>query len=148
MFSSLDQTFFLGYFLRHFVFLGHILKKNLHRFPLSKALRAQCIINNLETSPESRIIGGAIIHFPEKCRAINPISYIKSDNPSFYIQHGKLDDIVPYLQSVILAEALEAVMGKEKGKLELIENAGHADPFFFTQKNVNKILDFLDKCLK
>jgi acetyl esterase/lipase len=105
-------------------------------------------INNLGTSPESRIIGGAITHFPEKCRAINPISYIKPDNPPFYIQHGKLDDIVPYLQSVILAEALEAVMGKDKGKLELIENVGHADPIFFTQKNVNKILDFLDKSLK
>jgi len=105
-------------------------------------------INNLETSPESRIIGGAITNFPEKCRAINPISYIKPDNPPFYIQHGKLDDIVPYQQSVILAEALEVVMGQDKVKLELIENAGHADSIFFTKKNVNKILDFLDKCLK
>jgi len=31
---------------------------------------------------------------------------------------------------------------------ELVENAEHSDPIFFTLENIRKVLDFLDKYLK
>ncbi len=100
-----------------------------------------------ETSPESKLIGGPIRSFPERCKASNPVSYVTSNHAPIYIQHGRNDDIVPYLQSVLLVEKLRTVGGPEV-IFEVIENAGHADPLFFASENVNKMLDFLDNYLK
>jgi len=104
--------------------------------------------HNDAASPESRLIGGALPMFLEKCKASSPITYISSDSAPIYIQHGKNDDIVPYLQSVVFAEQLAPVIGKKKGILEVIENVGHADPVFFTPGNINKMLDFLDDYMR
>jgi hypothetical protein len=49
---------------------------------------------------------------------------------------------------MMLAERMAAAIGKENVVLELVENVGHADPVFFTTKNVSKVLDFLDKYMK
>jgi acetyl esterase/lipase len=103
--------------------------------------------HNDEDSFESKLIGGQPAKFPEKCRAANPMSYIRADNPPFYIQHGLIDDMVPYLQSVNLAEALKAVIGQDKVRLELIENAGHMDPIHHSPENIKKVLDFLGENL-
>lgn len=104
--------------------------------------------NSAPDSPESRLIGGVLELFPEKCKAASPMTYIQRDHPSIYIQHGKTDDIVPYLQSVALAEQLKGAGGEAKVVLEIIENVGHADPVFFTLENIRKTLDFLDECMK
>ena len=103
--------------------------------------------HDAETSPESKLIGGPIRSFPERCKASNPINYVKPNHAPIYIQHGRNDNIVPYLQSVLLVEKLRAVGGPEV-IFEVIENVGHADPVFFTSENVNKMLDFLDKYIK
>jgi acetyl esterase/lipase len=103
---------------------------------------------NDPASPESRLIGGALPLHPEKCRASSPITYVGPESVPIYIQHGKQDDIVPYLQSVALYERLEQTIGTEKAILEIVENAGHADPLSFRSENVNKMLDFLDGYLK
>jgi len=100
------------------------------------------------SSPESRLMGAAITLIPEKCKAASPMTYIKPGNAPIYIQQGTADPIIPYPQSVMLAEQMAAVIGKENVILELIENVGHADPIFFTTENVNKTLDFLDRYMK
>jgi len=100
-----------------------------------------------EMSPESKLIGGALRSFPERCKASNPVNYVKSNHAPIFIQHGRNDNIVPYLQSVLLEEKLRAVGGPEV-IFEVIENVGHADPVFFTSENVNKMLDFLDRYMK
>jgi acetyl esterase/lipase len=105
-------------------------------------------LHNDATSPESRLMGEQITKIPKKCQAANPITYVKADHAPIYIQHGKADDIVPYLQSVMLVDKLKAVRGKAEVIFEVIENAGHADPVFFTKENINKMLDFLDKYMK
>lgn len=97
------------------------------------------------SSPESRLMGAAVTLISEKCKAASPMTYVKPGNAPIYIQQGTADPIIPYLQSVMLAERMAAAIGKENAILELIENVGHADPIFFTTENVNKMLDFLDR---
>jgi acetyl esterase/lipase len=96
-----------------------------------------------DDSPESKMLGNVISKVPETCRKANPLNYINSTVPPFYIQHGKADDAVPYLQSVLLAEALKKVIGIENVQLELIEGIGHMHPQHFSAENIVKILGFL-----
>jgi len=98
-------------------------------------------------SPESNLLGGMLDENPEKCRSANPMTYIKKDNPPFYIQHGKTDVAVPYLQSVNLAEALRAVIGNENVALEILDNAGHLDAVHMSPPYMKKIFIFLDRHL-
>jgi len=104
--------------------------------------------HNAATSPESKLMGGQITKLPEKCRAANPVTYVTADHAPIYVQHGTIDNIVPYLQSVVLVDKLKAVKGKNEVIFEIIENVSHADPAFFTLKNINKMLDFLAKYLR
>ena len=76
------------------------------------------------------------------------MTYIKPGSAPIYIQQGTGDPIIPYPQSVMLAEKMAAAIGKENVVFDLVENVGHADPVFFTTENVNKVLDFLDKYMK
>jgi acetyl esterase/lipase len=104
-------------------------------------------LHDNDTSGESILIGGQLSKFPERCRAINPATYITPDCPPFFLQHGKADDLVPYLQSVELAEKLTAVIGPENVTLNLIENADHFDAAHNSPENVKKVFDFLDRHL-
>jgi acetyl esterase/lipase len=104
--------------------------------------------HNGANSPESLILGRKITLVPELVRAANPETYIRSDAPPFFIQHGDRDDTVPHQQSVNMAAKLTSVLRKENVTLELLKGARHADPAFETPENVKKMLDFLDRCLK
>jgi acetyl esterase/lipase len=57
-------------------------------------------------SPESRLIGGAILENREAARSASPVAYISKDDPPFLIIHGSNDQVVPYHQSVELDEQL------------------------------------------
>jgi acetyl esterase/lipase len=86
--------------------------------------------NDVEDGAESKLIGGLISKFPEKCRAANPMTYIKDDNPPFYIQYSKNDAAIPYLQGIMLGEYLKAVIGESKVVLDISETGGHGpEPF-------------------
>jgi dipeptidyl aminopeptidase/acylaminoacyl peptidase len=99
-------------------------------------------------SPESELIGKNLTDAPELVSAANPETYITPDDPPFFIQHGLIDHLVPYQQSVNLAEKLEQVIGKEKITLELLKDTGHGGPAFNNEQNVNKVFMFLDQYLK
>lgn len=99
-------------------------------------------------SPESLILGRKITEIPEEVRAANPLTYIQPKAPPFLIQHGTRDATVPVQQSLVAAAALRAVLGDDMVTLELLEEAGHADPRFETGENVARVLDFLDKRLE
>lgn len=64
-------------------------------------------------SPESLYIGGAIQEVPDKTARANPITYVlpneqgSSKPPPFFLAHGTADHVVPYGQSVLLADALK-----------------------------------------
>ncbi len=104
--------------------------------------------HNGSDSPESLLLGNKITLIPDLVRSANPETYIHPDVPPFFIQHGKVDDIVPHQQSVNFAAKVREIAGDERVTLELIQGAGHGDPKFDSAKNVKKVLDFLDQHLK
>ena len=101
-----------------------------------------------ENSPESRYLGAKITEIPELVRAANPMTYIHKHMPPIFIQHGRKDALVPVQQSIIFAQKLEKFVGRDLFEFEIIEDAGHGDPLFETNENMDKVFRFLDKHLK
>lgn len=58
-------------------------------------------------SPESQLVGGAIQDHPGLVQRANPVRYVTPGVPPFLIVHGDQDPLVPYHQSVLLAQALQ-----------------------------------------
>lgn len=86
------------------------------------------------TSPESRLVGGAIQTVPDKVRAASPLSYVGADAPPFLLMHGLADNSVPHGQSVMLYEALAAA-GNEVS-LRLVDGLPHT---FFNRTNLDEL---------
>lgn len=99
-------------------------------------------------SPESLLLGRQITEIPDLVAAANPESYLHAGAPPFFIQHGDLDEVVPYQQSVHFAARAQVILGRGCVYLELLPGAGHADPAFATPENVQKVLAFLDQALR
>jgi acetyl esterase/lipase len=99
-------------------------------------------------SPESRYLGAWITDIPERVRLANPMTYIHKDMPPILIQHGRLDHLVPFQQSVLFAEAIRQLVGPDRVEFEILENADHADPLFETDANISRMFTFLDKRLR
>ena len=104
--------------------------------------------DNTADSMLEKLLGGPVDEYPEICNSINPATYITTQSPPFFIQHGSKDDLVPYLQSLNLANSLRAVLGQEKVVLSIIENANHFSGIHQSKENIAKALDFLDQFLK
>lgn len=56
-------------------------------------------------------------------------------------------------QSKLFSENLIKVVGQEKVTFDIIEGAGHGDlgsdkKLFYTQENINRVLDFIEANLK
>lgn len=77
----------------------------------------------------------------------NPETHVTPAAPAFVIQHGRPDRIVPYIQSVRLAEKLKAAIGEDKVRLTLFEDYVHADRRFETMHNCSIVLDQLEELL-
>jgi len=99
-------------------------------------------------SPESRYLGAKISDVPLKVELANPMTYIHEHMPPILIQHGRLDDLVPVQQSMIFVEKLEKYVSPDRFEFDIIEGAGHADPLFETDENMERVFSFLDKHLK
>ena len=56
--------------------------------------------------------------------------------------------MVPLQQSLIFVEKLEKYVSHDRFEFEIIEGAGHGDPLFETDQNMDKVFMFLDKHLK
>ena len=65
-------------------------------------------IHDVPDSPESQLVGGPIQECPAEVARANPVTYVTPEAPPFLIVHGDRDPLVPYGQSVLLVEALEA----------------------------------------
>jgi ribose/xylose/arabinose/galactoside ABC-type transport system permease subunit/acetyl esterase/lipase len=98
-------------------------------------------------SPESRYLGAKITEVPDRVRQANPITYVDADAPPFLIQHGRSDNLVPYQQSAELAQTLAERAGADKVQFDIIEGAGHVDPLFDTEANLERVFGFLDRHL-
>ena len=99
-------------------------------------------------SPESRYLGAKISEVPLKAELANPMTYVHKDMPPILIQHGRLDDLVPVQQSMMFVEKLEKYVDPNRFEFDIIEGAGHADPLFETDENMERVFSFLAKHLK
>lgn len=82
----------------------------------------------------------------EKARWGSPVTYVRSDNPPFLIEHGDSDPTVPLQQSQELFAALQKA-GVE-ATLKVIPDSLHGGKAFASLENGKLILDFLDQHLK
>ena len=96
-------------------------------------------------SPESLFLGAKITDIPETVRKANPETWITPDCPPFLLQHGDIDEIVPYQMSVQFAEKINSIAGKGRAKMVEVKGARHADPKFEVEENIKIVLDFIDK---
>lgn len=103
------------------------------------------IDHNAASSPESKLIGGAIQDNKEKAERANPLKYISKDTAPFLIFHGDKDPLVPVGQSTLLHEALKKA-GIESA-LHVIPGAAHG-PGIGSPDTFEKINRFLDQHLK
>lgn len=105
--------------------------------------------HDLPQSPESQYAGGPLKELdPSWLAKMNPITYINDSMAPILIQHGKMDVLVPFQQSEILADAIERKLGKGRAVFLPLDNAGHDDPQFKSEQNMNIMWAFMDKCLK
>ena len=99
-------------------------------------------------SPESILMGAPVMTIVEKCKAASPITYAGADSAPLFIQQGEGDPVIPYPQSIMLAERMKEALGEDKVYLEIVPKVGHADPVFFTMENIHKVMDFIDRHLQ
>jgi acetyl esterase/lipase len=96
--------------------------------------------HDVERSPESSLIGGAIQTLKDKCRLADPATYASKDSPPFLIFHGDEDPLVPHCQSEHLHEKL--LQAGAKSELHIIKGGKHG-PGVMTPENYAKMVSFL-----
>lgn len=90
---------------------------------------------------ESQYLGGQIQKKKAEARAANPITYIDSNTPPFFVENGSNDCQVGTAQSQLLVNALK----KKKIAVDytLLEGAGHGGKAFEENQNVMKIVQWV-----
>ncbi len=99
-----------------------------------------------DSSPEAKLLGGAVLQNKDKAVKVNPITYVSKDDPPFLIVHGDKDGTVPINQSEALFEAL-----KKNGTqvhFHTIHGGGHGRPGFGGPEITGLVVAFFDKFLK
>ena len=98
-------------------------------------------------SPESRYLGAKLSDVPLQVVIANPMTYVHKHMPPLLIQHGRLDTTVPVQQSIMFVEKMEKYASPERFEFDILEGAGHSDPKFITEENMERVFSFLDKYL-
>jgi dipeptidyl aminopeptidase/acylaminoacyl peptidase len=94
-------------------------------------------------SPESKLIGGALLENKDKAAKASPITYVSKDAPPFLIMHGDRDRTVPFNPSELLYAALKKA-GVD-ATFVLVKGAGHG---FGGAEAIAPVQDFLKRCVK
>ncbi len=94
-------------------------------------------------SPEAKLFGVTIGEAPELYKKASPALLVNSDTPPMILFHGTEDVIVPPAQSVEMAEALAAAIGRDRVALHLVPGAGHTDVKFTEYSYFGEIFAFL-----
>ena len=97
------------------------------------------------SSDESRLVGGPIQSNPERVATANPITYASADDPPLLAMHGTLDKLIPFNQSQLLVDALNAAGAS--ATLRPVVGAGHGGTLFDKASNVQLVYDFLAAAL-
>lgn len=100
-----------------------------------------------EQSPESLFIGAPILDNSDLVQKANPETYLHANVCPMLIQHGRIDRVVPYQQSQDFVDKAREICQNEI-IYDIIEGANHGDPLFSTQDNLEKVYQFIEKCLR
>jgi acetyl esterase/lipase len=98
-------------------------------------------------SPESRYLGAQIGLIPHTAQLASPLTHVGEGMAPILIQHGRMDPIVPFQQSIQLAEAIEARVGNDRFELDILDEAAHNDPLFETDENLDRVFGFIERRL-
>jgi acetyl esterase/lipase len=99
-------------------------------------------------SGESCYCGGVLSTLdPAFVQRANPISYISEKMTPILIEHGTVDKLVPFMQSVIFYDAIKKKLGDKKAIFIPLEGADHEDIKFTLDENMNKVWDFFKENL-
>ena len=99
--------------------------------------------HNAPDSPESKLIGGALLENKDKAAKASPITYVSKAAPPFLIMHGDRDRTVPFNQSELLYAALKKA-GVD-ATLVPMKGAGHG---FGGPEAIAPVQDFLKRLFK
>ncbi len=94
---------------------------------------------------ENSLIGallGENIHDEKTLYLVSPIHFIHGNMPSLFLQHGKKDQLIPVSQSEELIHKMKEYPSV-RFKYELLENEDHCTDYFFSDENVNKMIEFI-----
>ncbi|MEA2561575.1 MAG: hypothetical protein QOH06_3079 [Acidobacteriota bacterium] len=97
------------------------------------------------TSDESKFIGGPIQSNPERVATANPITYASADDPPLLAMHGTLDKLIPFNQSQLLVDAMNAAGAS--ATLRPVQGAGHGGSAFTQVSTAQPVYDFLGVAL-
>jgi acetyl esterase/lipase len=104
------------------------------------------IDHDAATSPESRLIGGAVQENKAAAIAASPVSHVTKGDAPILLAHGDRDNVVPPGQSDEFHAALQKA-GVESA-LIVIPGASHGDGGFRERKAFEDARDFFRKHLK
>lgn len=104
--------------------------------------------HDADDSPESLFIGASIVKSDDLVQKANPETYLHADVCPMLIQHGRVDEVVPYQQSLEFVKKAKDICGEEKIVYDIIEGANHGDSLFSTPENLQKVYAFIEKCFE
>jgi len=97
-------------------------------------------------SPESQYLGIPVPDAPQSlCDSANPATYAGERMCPMLVQHGTVDRLVPYAQSVEFIEGLRSRGLGDKVEFVPIEGADHEDKLFTRSENMDLVFDFIGK---
>ena len=100
------------------------------------------LAHNAVNSPESRLIGGALLENKDKAAKASPITFVSKAAPPFLIMHGDRDRTVPFNQSELLFAALKKA-GVDATFIPM-KGAGHG---FGGPEAIRPVQEFLKRTL-
>ncbi|RPD44064.1 alpha/beta hydrolase [Paracnuella aquatica] len=97
-------------------------------------------------SPEGKLIGGKnVLENKPEAAPTNPINYVKDPKTAapILIMHGSKDRLVPFKQSVLMADALESK--KYRYQFYQLKGADHGSSEFWTKQAFDIVDNFLQQ---
>ena len=97
-------------------------------------------------SLESKYLGEPV-QKSERCAQTNPLTYAGQGMAAMLVQHGTADRLVPYQQSEEFISGLQARGLGDRVTFIPLQGAGHGDPLFAADENMERVFDFLEPLL-
>ena len=116
-----------------------------HRTAHASASATESLLVNGSTVSPGGVDGG-ILGNRERAAKANPMTYISAKTPPMLLFHGDNDQIVSPSQTDILFQALQAK--GIKSERYVVPGANHADIYWYQDKFMDVVVDFLNKHLK